>query len=93
MMHYDASMRTTLTLDDDVAQALQERARFMERPFKQVVNEALRRGLTPSVIREKPAEYRVAPHSSGLAPGIDPLRLNQINDQLEADAFTRPGAE
>lgn len=86
-------MRTTLTLDDDVALALQERARLLERPFKQVVNEALRRGLSPNAIKDRPSEYRVAPHHSGLAPGIDPLKLNQLNDQLESDAFARPAAE
>ena len=86
-------MRTTLTLDDDVALALRERARLMERPFKQVVNEALRRGLSPNVIKDRPSKYRVSPHHSGLAPGIDPLKLNQLNDQLESDAFARPAAE
>jgi len=36
-------MRTTLTLDDDVAVKLRKAAR--ERPFKVVVNEVLRAGL------------------------------------------------
>ncbi len=85
-------MRTTLTLDDDLGHALRERARLLEVSFKQVVNEVLRRGLSPNAVRERQAEYRVAPHHSALAPGVDPLRLNQINDQLESDAFGRPGA-
>jgi predicted transcriptional regulator len=38
-------MRTTLTLDDDLFMALNERARATGRSFKEVVNEALRRGL------------------------------------------------
>ena len=85
-------MRTTLTLDDDLGHALRERARLLELPFKQVVNEVLRRGLSPNAVQERQAEYRVAPHHSALAPGIDPLRLNQLNDQLESDAFARPGS-
>ena len=36
-------MRTTLTLDDDLAVALKEQAQRAGRPFKQVVNDALRR--------------------------------------------------
>ena len=85
--HYDASMRTTLTLDDDVADSLREQARLLEKPFKQVVNEALRRGLSP-VAGESPApSFRIVPIRSGLVPGVDPLRLNQLNDQLEAEAF------
>ena len=46
-------MRTTLTLDDDVAAKL--RAAAGERPFKVVVNETLRAGLKAL---EKPAETR-----------------------------------
>ncbi len=84
-------MRTTLTLDEDIAHYLKERARLLSRPFKEVVNETLRRGMSPAV-REAPAVYRVTPNPSGLAPGVDPLKLNQLNDQLEAEEFTGPGA-
>ena len=90
--HYDADMRTTLTIDDDIADALHERARLLDLPFKQVVNDALRRGMSPGT-REAPSpEYRVVPRHSGFAPGIDPLKLNQINDQLDTDSFSVPGA-
>ena len=85
-------MRTTLTLDEDIALTLRERARLLDLPFKQVVNETLRRGLSPEPNEAKLPDYRLVPHQSALAPGIDPVRLNQINDQLESDAFGRPGA-
>ena len=42
-------MRTTLTLDDDVADFLHEQARLHDKPFKQVVNDTLRRGMSPAV--------------------------------------------
>ena len=83
-------MRTTLTLDDDVASALRERARRLNLPFKQVVNEALRRGLSPAADKDRQPEYRIMPNQSELAPGIDPVRFNQINDQLESGAFSHP---
>jgi hypothetical protein len=38
-------MRTTLTLDDDVAAALKRLRKKRDLPFKEVVNEALRLGL------------------------------------------------
>ena len=76
-------MRTTLTLDDDVAEALKDQARQLDQPFKQVVNNALRRGLSPTAVEQR-TPYRVEPHRSGLLPGVDPLRLNQLNDALEA---------
>ena len=91
-MHHDVSMRTTLTIEDDLARMLRERARLLDLPFKQVVNDVLRRGMSPAV-REDPAPYRVNPIHSGFAPGVDPLKLNQLNDQLEVEDFTRPGAE
>ena len=85
-------MRTTLTLDDDVADALRERARLLKIPFKQVVNDALRRGMSPGARKAPPPEYRVVPNHSGIISGIDPLKLNQINDQLDAEAFAAPRA-
>ena len=91
MAHYDACMRTTLTVDDDIADSLKEQARLQDKPFKQVVNDALRRGMSPAV-RETPAPYRVVPIHSGFAPGVDPVKLNQLNDQLEAEEFGGPGA-
>ncbi|WP_419551220.1 antitoxin [Candidatus Poriferisodalis sp.] len=78
-------MRTTLTLDDDVADAVRERARLLDQPFKRVVNEALRRGLGPAASVERPV-YRVKPHRSALRAGVDPLRLNQLNDEIDAAA-------
>ncbi len=83
-------MRTTLTIEDDLAHRLRERARLLNLPFKQVVNDALRRGISPAV-REESAPYRVVPHHSGFAPGVDPLKLNQLNDQLEAENFAGLG--
>jgi hypothetical protein len=31
--------------------------------------------------------YRVKPHSSAFAPGVDSARLNQLVDELEAGEF------
>ncbi len=80
-------MRTTLTLDEDVADFLKAQSRLQDRPFKQVVNEVLRRGMAPGPRGAEPREFRVVPNRSGLVPGVDPLRLNLLNDQLEAEDF------
>ena len=85
-------MRTTLTLDDDIAAALKEQARLLDKPFRQVVNDALRRGMAPTPREDRP-RFRVKPLHGGFAPGIDALRLNQLNDELEVDDFLRRGAE
>ena len=91
-MRYHVYMRTRVTLDNDVADFLKEKARLLNKPFKQVVNETLRLGMSVSV-REAPAnQFRVVPISSGFVPGVDPLKLNQLNDQLEVEEFTGPNA-
>ena len=81
-------MRTTLTIDDDLAAALKVSARRSGRTFKSIVNEAIRRGLStggkPANARER---FRVLSAPRGFLPGIDPLKLNQLVDELEADRF------
>ncbi len=81
-------MRTTLTLDDDVANYLKEQCRLLDRPFKQVVNDTLRRGMSPAGTGERP-KFKVKPFSSGFNPGVDPTKLNQLYDQLEVEEFLR----
>ena len=81
-------MRTTLTLDDDIAHSLKEQARLLNKPFKQVVNDTLRRGMSPAV-GETRAIYRVKPLHGGFVPGVDPEKLNQLNDELEVEDYLR----
>ena len=60
-------MRTTLTLDDDVAALLKKAVRKSGQPFKQVVNRYLRLGLTaPTHPARKP--FKVTPINLGLPP-------------------------
>ena len=47
-------MRTTLTLDDDVAAALERLRRARDASLKDVVNDALRRGLDDLTTPRKP---------------------------------------
>jgi len=79
-------MRTTLTIDDDLAKALHEESRRTGRPFKEVVNEAVRRGLMAGAAPAKrPRRFRVHARPCGFRPGIDIKRLNQLVDELEID--------
>jgi hypothetical protein len=79
-------MRTTLTLDPDVAQQLKSRMAQRKMSLKQVVNEALRRGLSTSP-PEKRRPFRVTPFALGFKPGIDLNKLNQLADELEVQAY------
>ena len=81
-------MRTTLTLEDDLAERLKERARRRRISFKEAVNDAIRRGLTaPDRVGEAPPPFRVETFHSAFQPGVDPLRLNQLVDDLEVRRF------
>ena len=79
--------RTTLTLDPDVVARLEDEVHRQRKPFRQVVNEAIRRGLSGSGHTRKLPPYRVKSIKGGLRPGIDPLHLNRLVDQLEDEAI------
>ena len=76
-----------MTLDQDVADFLKAQSRLQDEPFRQVVNEVLRRGMAPGAQGPPMPRFRIVPNRSGLAPSVDPLRLNQLNDQLEVEDF------
>lgn len=79
-------MRTTLTLDDDLAGLLKARARQLGIPFKEMVNQAVRSGLGAEMEPPRGDVPRTLPHSFGFRPGIDLDKLNQLVDDLEAEA-------
>lgn len=76
------SQRTTLTLEDDVAERLREESRRTGRSFKDVVNEAIRAGLNRSPASELPP-YTVEARPMGLKPGVDLDDIEGLLDQLE----------
>lgn len=79
-------MRTTLTLDDDLAGLLQDRARRLGLCFQEVVNQTLRAGLGEAGRRPRQPP-RTIPHAYGFRPGVDLDKLNQLADELAAEAF------
>lgn len=64
-------MRTTLTLEEDVAAKLKMEARKSGRPFKQVVNETLREGFLARQSRKKLPPFKVKARALGLRPGLN----------------------
>lgn len=77
-------MRTTLTLDPDVAERLKKETATGRVSLKAVVNERLRIGFGIRADASR-APFKVEAHHYGLQPGVDPLRLNQCADELEAE--------
>ena len=81
-------MRTTLTIDDDVATALKALARSSGKTFKAVVNEVMRRGLmTGEKLVPDREPFTVESVRCGFLSGIDPMKLNQLVDELEVEEF------
>ncbi len=83
-------MRTTLTIDDDLAETLRESARVSGRPFKEVLNETLRAGLQAQQSPPRAKRYRIRPTSlGGVLPGIDLNKALHLADALEGEAIAR----
>jgi hypothetical protein len=71
-----------------VAAKLQLRLKLEKKTLKEIVNQALRRGLDPPIDAAKPKKvYRVKSWHGGLRPGIDFDKINQYLDDLDAEEF------
>jgi hypothetical protein len=82
-------MRTTITLDDDLAAQLRRLARETGRPFKQVVNDALRAGLLPPQPTASAEDLGFATYPLGLRPEINLDRARHLAAELEDDETVR----
>ena len=78
-------MRTTVTLDSDLAAKLRALARERGISFKEALNSTLRRGLASG--GGSPQRYRLASRRLGLRPGVDLEHALRIAGELE-DAET-----
>jgi len=87
MKHHDASVRTTVTLEPDLAKKLKSLAHRRGLSFKQALNEAIRRGLSSQARQDTQPQFTVQPHDGVFQPGIDLGKLNQLFDQLEVEDF------
>ena len=77
-------MRTTLTIDDDVVFYLKKmQENDPSKSFKQIVNEALRRGLnsSPSKVERKP--FKVKAFNLGLREGLSYDNIEELLDIAE----------
>lgn len=78
-------MRTTVTLDPDVAAKLKQEARERGISFKEALNSSVRRGLSGGGTRPRP--YRTPTRRLGAKPGVDLDRALALSAGIE-DAET-----
>ena len=80
-------MRTTLTIDDELLQVLKAEALRRKRPFKEIVNETLRRGIAGANAPQEP--YRMPTFELGHPPKMDLDRGLRLVDVIEDDEIQR----
>lgn len=82
-------MRTTLSIDDDIARELREKAHQTGRPFKEIVNKALRAGLGNIDKPKQTRPYKCKAYSLGYPPSADLDHALQLADHLESEEIAR----
>ena len=65
------SIRTTVTLDDDVVARLKEESRARSIPFRELLNTAVRSGLAAMQAKAAAAPFVIEPISMGWNPGLN----------------------
>jgi hypothetical protein len=84
MIHeYHHDVRTTLTLDEDVAAKLKAEVRRSGRSFKEVVNNLLRLALHTRRESKPTKPFRVQTRPLGLRPGFNLDKISELIEQLE----------
>jgi hypothetical protein len=79
-------MRTTVTLDPDVAAKLKQTARDRGISFKEALNTSVRRGIERGEARPRP--YKLPPAQNlGVKPGVNLVKALQLAGEME-DAET-----
>ncbi|MDX2179296.1 MAG: hypothetical protein SFV18_06865 [Bryobacteraceae bacterium] len=76
-------MRTTLTLDDDVALKLKDRMKASGKSLKETVNETLRLGMTSKPIPREPFKVE----SIGLFSGLHFESTERMLEELEGPDY------
>jgi hypothetical protein len=78
-------MRTTLTLDPDVSAKARKGAAKLGKPFKEVVNSALRIGLDEILKPPAAKGYRTKPHAMGLREGLSYDHIAELLARAEGE--------
>jgi plasmid stability protein len=81
-------VRTTLTLEDDVAARLRAEARRTGRPFETLVNEALRAGLLQKRLSRPKQQFTIESHNfGGLRPGVSLDNIGELLERIEGPDY------
>ncbi len=80
-------MRTTLTIEEDVAAKLQKKLKkSVGKTFKDVVNETLRLGLLSENELRKTEKFKVRSRALGVKKGLNYDNIGELLEQIEGAA-------
>lgn len=82
---YTHPMRTTITLEEDVAARLVALQRQTGQSFKDVINHTLRLGLEKHASKKPPPRkrFKVTARRLGVRPGLDYANIGALLEQIE----------
>ena len=80
--------RTTVTLNAGVEMLLRRAVQQSKKSFKEVLNDADRRGLGAES-SEVSSEFEIQARPLRVRSGLDPSRLHHLDDEIEIDEFLR----
>jgi len=78
--HHEACMRTTVTLEPDVARLLNDQARRTRKSFKETLNTAVRMGLGQRPDSRASRAFTIEARPMQLKAGVDAVRFNSLLD-------------
>lgn len=76
-------MRTTLTLDDELADKLKLEAARSGRTFKETVNDSIRLGLKAARAAREMPRFQVRPRDLKPKPGVDFENVSALLEEAE----------
>ena len=80
------SIRTTVTLDDDVIERIKRESRSRGASFRDTLNDLLRAGLAASASRPARVKFRVKPANMGYRPGLNYDSAEALLELAEGDS-------
>lgn len=81
-------MRTTLTLDPDIAAKAKLGAVRLNKSFKEVINAALRAGLDDILAPPAAKPYRTKPRPLGLRQGFSYDNISELTAAAEGEDYS-----
>ena len=87
--YYNANMRTTITIDDDLMQELRNRAHQSNIRLKEVINNTIRYGLKAAAEAGQNEKYVCPVFSLGNPSSYNLDRALDLAEHLESEEITR----